>query len=85
MLTKKDISIIEKLSDEKSDKLIDVFTKLHYETKEELEKKIVQFKDDILTEIKKLREDVTVVTGYKDQVENHESRISKLESILSSV
>jgi hypothetical protein len=43
---------------------------------------LITFKDSILSEIKKLREDVAVITGYKDQIENHETRIEKLEEII---
>lgn len=66
MITDKDIS-----------KLKQVFA-----TKDDLKKvseDIVQFKDDILTEIVKLRDDITVVVGYRDMIEDHEARISKLE------
>lgn len=41
---------------------------------------IIQFKDDILHEIVNLRDDVTVTTGYRDMIEDHETRIIKLES-----
>ena len=45
---------------------------------------ILNFKDEILHEIVKLREDVTVTTGYRDTIENHEKRIFKLEKNLAS-
>ena len=52
--------------------------------KVELRNDILQFKDDILTEIVKLREDVAVVTGYKDQIEDHETRLTTVETKLNS-
>lgn len=44
---------------------------------------IIQFKDDILKEIIDLRDDVTVVTGYRDMIEDHKQRIGKLEKTVS--
>ena len=38
--------------------------------------------DELMGEMKSMREEVAVVTGYKDQIENHETRISKLEEAL---
>ncbi len=43
---------------------------------------IIEFKDQILHEIKGLREDVAIVTGYKDQIEDHETRIETIEMCL---
>jgi hypothetical protein len=40
---------------------------------------LVDFKDEILHEIKGLREDVTIVTGYKDQIEDIDYRVERLE------
>lgn len=75
MLNKSDIKLISQLfSDEFSEK----FTEARKQLKEDL----VNFKDEILTEVKKLSEDVTVVTGYKDQIEDHDIRINKLEEVL---
>lgn len=42
---------------------------------------IVEFKDEILSEVKKNREETIVVSGYKDQIEDHEIRIDKLEKV----
>ena len=47
-----------------------------YATKDDL----INFKDAILNEIIKLREDVTVVIGYRDLIEDHDKRIEKLET-----
>lgn len=41
---------------------------------------ITSFKDQILHEIIKLREDITIVVGYRDMIEDHETRIGKIES-----
>jgi len=45
-----------------------------------LRKDIVDFKDSILSEIIKLREDIEVVIGYRDMIEDHDQRIEKLET-----
>lgn len=45
----------------------------------DLHNDIAQFKDDILKEIVKLREEVAIVGGFRDRIDNHEVRIDKLE------
>lgn len=40
---------------------------------------IVSFKDAILKEIRDMRDEVALVIGYKDQIEDHENRIDVLE------
>lgn len=47
--------------------------------KRELKNDILQFKDDILTEIIKLRDDLAVTMGYRDKIEDHDTRIDELE------
>ena len=47
-----------------------------YVTKDDL----INFKDSILSEIIKLREDIEVVIGYRDMIEDHDQRIEKLET-----
>lgn len=69
MLTKSDLFKIKELLDNYS-------TKTDFK---ELREDIVKFKDEILDEIRDLREEVTVVTGYKDTIEDHENRIVSLE------
>lgn len=77
MLTKSDIKLISQLfSDEFSEKFS--------EARKKLKEDLVNFKDEILSEVKKLREEVTVVTGYKDQIEDHDTRINKLEEVLQA-
>lgn len=73
MLTKTDISKLEEKFVTKND--------LKNEAKS-LKDLIVEFKDTILHEIQGLREDVFIVTGYKDQIENQETRIETLEKKL---
>lgn len=50
-------------------------------TEKSLTNTVTEFKDAILHEIKGMREESTVVTGYKDQLEDHEERIDKLEHV----
>lgn len=40
---------------------------------------ILEFKDQILHEIVKMREDFEVLTGYRGLIEDHEVRIKRLE------
>ena len=54
--------------------------KTSQELKSELKNDILDFKDSILHEIIKLREDITVVIGYSDRLEDHDQRIEKLET-----
>jgi len=48
--------------------------------RKEFKEDIASFKDEILYEIKKLREEVIVVGGYRDMIEDHEQRIARLEA-----
>jgi hypothetical protein len=73
MLTKTDLSKLEEKFVTKGD--------LKSEAKS-LKDVIVEFKDAILHEIQGLREDVAIVTGYKDQIEDQETRIETLEKKL---
>ena len=50
------------------------------EVKTELKNDILTFKDQILFEINKLRDDVTVTTGYRDMIQDHEARIETREA-----
>lgn len=50
------------------------------EVKIELKNDILSFKDQVLFEINKLRDDVTVTTGYRDMIQDHEVRIETLEA-----
>lgn len=64
MLTKSDFEHIKQLIDD---------------SRKQLKDDILDFKSEILGEIQSLREDVMIVIGYKDQIEDHELRIQKLE------
>jgi len=55
---------------------------LIYSVRTELKEDLVNFKDSILTEIIKLREDVAVVIGYRDLIEDHDKRIEKIETVV---
>jgi hypothetical protein len=66
-------------------KFVTVDYSKRFATKEDLKKyatkdDLINFKDSILSEIIKLREDVTVIIGYRDLIENHDKRIEKLET-----
>lgn len=43
---------------------------------------VVEFKDEILHEIRNVRDDVAILTGYKDQIEDQETRIESVEKHL---
>lgn len=49
------------------------------ETKVELKNDIVTFKDEIIGEIRDIQIDSEVIRSYSDRLENHDSRITKLE------
>jgi hypothetical protein len=70
MITQKDITKLEEKFATKDDLR---------KTEKSITEAITTFKDEILHEIKNLREDVTIVTGYKDQIEDHDLRIEKIE------
>jgi hypothetical protein len=74
MLTKKDIQILK-----------EVFV-TRVEFKEEianlraaLKNDIITFKDAIVGEIQSMREEIAIVIGYRDKIEDHEDRIERLE------
>ncbi|MBI4991274.1 hypothetical protein HZB96_04245 [Candidatus Gottesmanbacteria bacterium] len=69
VLTQKDLEEIDKIVDGKIKFL---------PTKKEFFSKM----DALMKEIKDLREEVTIVTSYKDQIEDHETRIVKIEEVL---
>jgi len=49
-----------------------------YATKDDL----VSFKDTILHELQAIRDNQELITGYKDQIENHDVRIEHIEKHL---
>ncbi len=44
--------------------------------------KILNLLDKVMGELKTIREEQTVISGYKDQIEDHDTRINKLEEVL---
>ncbi len=90
MLTKTDYTNLQKEFVTKKEfyhtanELIELIKATGESIKKELKEEIVQFKDDILHEIIALREEVTIVVGYRDMLEEHQTRITKLEKKRSS-
>jgi hypothetical protein len=75
MLTLKDINLLKKF----------------FMTKEEFEdamriqnNNILNFKDEILTEIVELRQETTVNSSFRQKFDNHEARIQHLEKALAN-
>lgn len=66
MLTETDLDEIRKIIKEETG---------HLPSREELASQLL----DVMSELKTLRSEVSVVVGYKDTIENHEERIEKLE------
>lgn len=75
MLTKNDIKLLKGVFATKDDinKVRDDLKR--YALKEDL----VNFKDEILREIRSMRQELVIIIGYKDQIEDHEVRLEKLE------
>lgn len=76
MLTKQDFDRLREIFVTKDD-----FYSLKDEVKE-LKNDIVIFKDEILHEIVAFREEMAVVTGYSNRIEDHDQRIGKLEKVV---
>lgn len=74
MLTQKDFDEIEKIIDEKLEDKLRLLP-----TKDDFFNKM----DQIMGELDKIREEQTVISAYKDQLEDHETRITKLEEASS--
>lgn len=56
---------------------------------EKFDQKLAQFKNEIITlldkvmgELKAIREEQTIIVSYKEQIEDHETRIGKIEEVL---
>lgn len=75
MLTQKDLDEIEKLLDEK----INERTKF-LPTKDEFYAKM----DELMHKLNSIEEEVTVISSYKESIEDHETRIGKIEQVLPS-
>ncbi len=68
MLTKQDKQWIKAEIDESA-----------HETKSVLRSELLSFKDEILHEIRGMREELAIVIGYRQHIENHDERIEKIE------
>jgi len=51
--------------------------------KNDLKNDLVNFKDAILHEILAMRDELSIVLGYREQIEDHEHRLEKLEKKIS--
>lgn len=58
---------------------LEIIKQIINDARDELKEDITLFKDQILKEIIDLRDDVTVVTSYRDMIEDHAIRIHNLE------
>ena len=78
MITESDIRKIK-------DSLSDTFaTKNELQmAKNDLKNDLVNFKDALLHEILAMRDELSIVLGYREQIENHEHRLEKLEKKIS--
>lgn len=74
MLTQKDFDEIEEIIDKELEKKIKILP-----TKDEFYNKM----DELMGEVKVIREEQAVISGYKNQLEDHETRITKLEETSS--
>ena len=75
MLTKSDLKLIQELF---TDSFNDSFEEAH----NKLRDTNAIFKDQIVGEIKKLREDVIVTTGYRDRISDLETKVESIEKVL---
>ncbi len=51
---------------------------------DEFKNKVYELLDKVMGELKAIREEQTVISGYKDEIEDHETRINKLEKVLQA-
>ena len=75
MLTKNDIKLLKEVFATKEDLNAVKDGLKKYATKEDL----VNFKDAILHEIVAMRQELAIIIGYRDQIEDNEVRLEKLE------
>jgi len=90
MITQKDIEKLKETFATKNDLsnttkellqfMVKIKDEIKTEVKSDLRNEILLFKDAILFEIKSLREEVVMIGGVRDMVEDHEIRLVKLES-----
>lgn len=86
MLTKKDLEKLKEIFATKDDlKAMEDRQDQKFATKEDivnLKENIISFKDAILKEIGDLRDEVTIIGGSRDMIEDHDIRIEKIEKHL---
>ena len=84
MLTKSDIKNLKEIFATKDDlkrfATKDELKSEVFSLQSELKSDILNFKDEILHEIRSMRQELIVIIGYKDQIEDHEVRLEKLEN-----
>lgn len=50
---------------------------------ESLRGDLLIFKDEILSEVRATRQELSIIIGYRDQIEDHETRLFKVEKKIS--
>lgn len=73
MLSQKDLDEIEELIEKKFNEKFK-----HLPTKDEFYTRM----DKLMHKLNAIGEEVTVISGYKDQIEDHETRLGKVEQVL---
>jgi hypothetical protein len=58
-------------------------TEVFVEKIKEFKNEIFDLLDKVMGELKAIREEQTVISSYKDQIENHETRLGKVEETLN--
>lgn len=71
---------VESLS-ERVDSLSERFDSLSQKF-DEFKNRIFDLLDKVMGELKAIREEQTIISGYKDQIEDHDTRIGKIEESL---
>lgn len=49
------------------------------EAQQKLKEDMLAFKDEVLHEITSMRDEIGILVGYRDMIEDHENRLQKLE------
>lgn len=49
---------------------------------DEFKNKVYELFDKLMGELKAIREEQTIIVSYKEQIEDHETRIGKIEEVL---
>ena len=82
MLTKNDLKAIKQIVQETAATKDDLDKLVSKNVFDQFKDRILTLLDKVLGELKAIREEQTIITGYKDQIENHDTRIDKLEEVL---